>query len=53
MDLQELGLGHVLDCSGSGYGQVAGYCKCGNEFSSSITCGELLTVQDLSASDEF
>jgi hypothetical protein len=39
MDIQEVGLGHVLDCSGSVLGQVAGSCECGNEISGSITCG--------------
>jgi len=34
--------GHGLDRSGSGKGQVAGTCECGNELSSSITCGEFL-----------
>ena len=28
--------GHRLDCSGSGQGQVAGTCECGNEHSGSI-----------------
>jgi len=31
-----------LDLSGSGWGQVAGYCECSNEPSSSIKCGECL-----------
>ena len=31
MDLQEVGWGHGLDCSGSGHGQVADSCECGNE----------------------
>jgi hypothetical protein len=30
MDLQEVGWGHELDWAGSGYGQVAGSCECGN-----------------------
>jgi hypothetical protein len=34
--------GHELDRSGSGYGQVAGTCECGNEPSSSINRGEFL-----------
>ena len=29
-----------LDLSGSGEGQVAGTCECGNEHSGSIKCGE-------------
>jgi hypothetical protein len=33
---------HGLDSSGSGYGQVAGSCECGNEPSASIKCGEFL-----------
>jgi len=27
---------HGLDCSGSGEGQVVGYCECGNERPGSI-----------------
>jgi len=43
MDLQEVGCGeHGLDLSGSGQGQVAGTCECGNESSGSIKCGEFL-----------
>jgi hypothetical protein len=42
MCLQELGWGHGLDCSGSGYGQVTGSCKCGNEPSGSVKRGEFL-----------
>jgi hypothetical protein len=34
--------GHKLDRSGSGSGQVAGSCECGDEPSSSIKCGEFL-----------
>jgi len=34
--------GHGLDGSGSGYGQVAGTCECGNEPSGSIKCGEFI-----------
>jgi hypothetical protein len=33
---------HGLHCSGSGQGQVAGACECGNELSSSIKCGQFL-----------
>jgi hypothetical protein len=33
---------HGLDCSGSGLGQVAGVCECGNEPSGSMKCGEFL-----------
>ena len=32
---------HGLNCCGSGQGQVAGDCECGNELSGSIKCGEL------------
>ena len=31
--------GYGLDRAGSGYGQVAGTCECGNEPSGSIKCG--------------
>jgi len=34
--------GHRLDLSGSGYGQVADTCECGNEPSGSIKCGDFL-----------
>jgi hypothetical protein len=34
--------GHVLDRSGSGWGQVACCCECGDEPSGSIKCGEFL-----------
>jgi hypothetical protein len=42
MNLQEVGFGHGLDLSGSEKGQVAGSCECGNEYSDSIKCGEIL-----------
>ena len=42
MDLQEVGCGQGTDRDGSGYGQVAGICECGNELSGSIKCGEFL-----------
>jgi hypothetical protein len=32
--------GHGLDLSGSGHGQIAGSCKCGNEHLGSIKCRE-------------
>ena len=35
-------LGHGLDRSGSGWGQVVGTCDCGNEPSGSINSGEFL-----------
>jgi hypothetical protein len=34
--------GHELERCGSGLGQVAGTCDCGNEPSGSVKCGELL-----------
>ena len=40
MDFQEVGYG--LDRGGSGWGQVAGTCECGNEPSGSIKRGEFL-----------
>ena len=43
MDLQEVGCGgYGLDQAGSGKGQVAGTCECGNEPSGSMKCGEFL-----------
>jgi hypothetical protein len=39
---EKWGRGHVLDRSGTGYGQVAGSCECGNEPSGSRKCGEFL-----------
>jgi len=33
---------HGLDRAGSGQGQMAGTCECGNELSGSIKCGEFL-----------
>jgi L-asparaginase II len=43
MNLQANGMGrHGLDCSGSGQGQVAGCCKCGNEHPGYIKCREFL-----------
>ena len=43
MDLEEVGCGGMeLDRAGSGWGQVAGTCECGNEPSGSIKCGECL-----------
>ena len=39
MDLQEVGCeGYGLDRAGSGQGQMAGICKCGNELSGSMKC---------------
>ena len=44
MDLQEVGCGgYELDRAGSGKGQVAGTCECGNEPSGSISAGNFLT----------
>ena len=34
--------GYRLDRAGSGQGQVAGTCECGNEPSVSVKCGEFL-----------
>ena len=34
--------GYGLDGAGSGQGQVAGTCECGNEPSGSIKCGKFL-----------
>ena len=34
--------GYGLDRAGSGYGQVAGTCECGDEPSGSIKCREFL-----------
>ena len=42
MDLRGVGCGHGLDRHGSGQGQVANPCECGNEISSFIKCGEFL-----------
>ena len=36
------GGGCAVDRAGSGEGQVAGTCECGNEPSGSIKCGEFL-----------
>ena len=35
-------LGYLLDRAGSGYGQMAGTCECGNESPDSIKCGEFV-----------
>jgi len=35
-------VGYELDRAGSGYGEVAGTCECGNEPSGSMKCGEFL-----------
>jgi hypothetical protein len=42
MDLREVGWEHGLDRSGSGQGQLAGSCKCGNELYGFVKCGEFL-----------
>jgi len=43
MELQEVGCGgHGVDPAGSGQGQVADTCECGNEISGFIKCGEFL-----------
>jgi hypothetical protein len=40
LDLQEVGWGHGMDCYGSGYGQVVGSCRFGDDLR--IKCGEFL-----------
>ena len=45
MNLQDVG-GCGLDRAGSGQGQVAGTCECGNESSGSIKCGEFLDIAE-------
>jgi len=35
--------GYGLDQAGSGCGQVAGTCECGNELSGSLNAGNFLT----------
>jgi hypothetical protein len=52
MYLQELGWAYGLDWHGSGWGQFAGFCECGNEHSGSIICEEYLEAEDLSSSQE-
>jgi hypothetical protein len=42
MDLQEVGVGHGLDCSGLRQGQVVVFCEYGSEPSDSIECREFL-----------
>jgi hypothetical protein len=42
MDLPEVGWGHGLDSWVFGEGRVVCCCKCGNEPSASIKCGEFL-----------
>jgi hypothetical protein len=37
-------VGYGLDRSGSGLGQMAGSCECGNKPSGSIKCWELLDL---------
>jgi hypothetical protein len=39
---EKWGRGHGLDPSVSGYTEAADFCKCGDESSSSIKCGEFL-----------
>ena len=40
--LEKWNEGHGLDRSGSGQGQVASCCECGNELSGVIKCGVFL-----------
>jgi len=42
IDIQEVGWGSCLDCSGSEWGQVASTCKRYNEPSGSTKCWEFL-----------
>jgi hypothetical protein len=42
LDLQELGCWGMDWIDLARYGEVAGSCKCGNEHSGSIKCGEFL-----------
>jgi len=42
MDLQKWDVAYGMDRPGSGKGQVAGTCDCGNERLGSIKCGEFL-----------
>jgi len=42
MDLQEVGTGHGLDCSGLRQDQVMGCCEYGSEPLDSIKCREFL-----------
>jgi len=37
---------HGLDRAGSGWGQAAGTCECGNEPLSSIKCGEFFRLAE-------
>jgi hypothetical protein len=53
MDLGQVGWGHEVDRSGSGQGQVAVSCECGNESSGSTKYwGISCLAEDLSASQE-
>ena len=45
MDLQDVEWGHGLDPSGSGWGQVAGSCECGNNLHIPYSVGNFLTSQ--------
>ena len=42
MDLQEVGCGGMYWMDLAQQGQVLGTCKCGNETSGSVKCGEFL-----------
>jgi hypothetical protein len=42
MGVREVAWGHGLDQSGSGQGQVAGCCECGNKPFGFIKCGKFL-----------
>jgi len=43
---------HGLNCYDSGYEQLVGVCKCGNEPSGSIKCGEFLDAENRLDSQE-
>jgi len=45
-------MGHGMHLSGSGRGQVAGTCECGNEHSGSIKYGKFLASGEPLASQE-
>jgi hypothetical protein len=44
IDLRDVGWGNDLDLSGSGWGQVASCCECGNEPSGFVKCGEFIEL---------
>ena len=44
MDLQEVGWGQVLDCSGSGFGQFAGFLNTVMDLGLPENLGNFLTI---------